>query len=156
MNDELTQLETWAGALLNKLGAPQRRTLARAIAVDLRRSQQQRIAAQRAPDGSDYPPRKRASGALREKRGALRRKRDAMFAKLKTARWLKATATPEGAEVGFMGRVAKLARVHQEGLEDRPAPGEKMIRYPKRQLLGFSEADRIMIREKLMDQIQRL
>ncbi len=33
-----------------------------------------------------------------------------MFSKLRTARWLKANVTPEGAEVGFFGRVALGAR----------------------------------------------
>lgn len=76
-----------------------------------------------------------------------------MFVKLRTARWLKANATAEGAELGFVGRVARLARVHQEGLSDRASPGGKMIRYPARPLLGFSERDRMLIRDLLLEQL---
>ena len=106
MTDDLIQINAWAGALLAKLAPTQRRQLARAIAMDLSRSQ--RAPAQRAPDGTPYAPRK--ARRLREKRGAIRRKKAAVFVKLRTARWLKAQATAEGAEVGFFGRVARLAR----------------------------------------------
>jgi phage virion morphogenesis protein len=163
VNDELTQLETWAGALLAKLLPPERRRLAGTIAQDLRRSQQKRIAAQQAPDGTPYDPRKRRAQPLRRKKGAINRKKDAMFAKLRMARWLKASATAEGAEVGFTGRVARLARVHQYGLNDRPVhqyglndrpdPGAKDVRYPRRVLLGFTEADRVMVRERLLEHL---
>lgn len=78
-----------------------------------------------------------------------------MFVKLRTARWLKANATADGAEVGFVGRVARLARVHQEGLQDRAAPGGKMIRYPERPLLGFSERDRAVVRDLLLEHLAR-
>lgn len=151
MNDALNHLDTWAGALLAKLAPPARRTLARTIATELRRSQQQRIAAQLNPDGTAYAPRK---PRLRDKRGAIRR-RATMFAKLRTARWLKATSTADAAEVGFIGRVARLARVHQEGLRDRVSPGGKQIRYPTRALLGFTEAERESIRTRLLDHLTR-
>jgi phage virion morphogenesis protein len=152
--DDLTQLELWAAPLLAKLAPAQRRTLARTIALELRRSQQRRIAAQRAPDGTPYPARKRRAEALREKRGAIRRRNSAMFVKLRTARWLKASVTSEGAEVGFFGRVARLARVHQEGGIDRVMPGGPMAKYPARLLLGFSEIDREIIRARLLEHLQ--
>lgn len=155
MADDLIQLETWAAPLLAKLQAPARRQLATLIARALRRSQQQRIASQTAPDGTPYIARKHQGDRLRDKRGQIRRKQGAMFKKLSTARWLKANATPDGADVGFMGRVARLARVHQEGLEDRAAPGGKMIRYPARPLLGFSERDRALVRDLLLQHLSR-
>jgi len=150
MADDLTQLDLWVAPLLAKLAPAQRRQLARTLALDLRRAQQQRIAAQKAPDGSPYPPRKRRAEPLRDKRGALRRKQGAMFAKLRTATWLKATATQESADVGFFGRVARLARVHQDGEMDRVTPGGRMVRYPQRPLLGFSPADRERVRDRLL------
>ena len=39
-----------------------------------------------------------------------------MFAKLRTARYLKTTATGEAAVVEFAGKVQRIARIHQEGL----------------------------------------
>jgi phage virion morphogenesis protein len=145
--DDLTQLELWAAPLLAKLAPAQRRQLAHTIARGLRRAQQQRIAAQKAPDGAPYPARKHRGESLRDKRGALRRKKGAMFAKLRTARWLKANVTNEGAEVGFFGRVARLARVHQEGGMDRINPNGPMAKYPARPLLGFTSTDHAMVRE---------
>jgi phage virion morphogenesis protein len=153
MADDLIQLETWAASLLVKIAPPARRKLATSIARALRGSQQERIAKQIAPDGTPYAARKSQGDRLRDKRGQIRRKQGAMFVKLRTARWLKANATAEGAEVGFVGRVARLARVHQEGLADRASLGGKMIRYPARPLLGFSERDRALIRDLLLEQL---
>ena len=154
MVDDLTQLELWAAPWLAKLAPAQRRQLARTIALDLRRSQQQRIAAQIAPDGTPYTARKRRTASLRDKRGALRRKKDAMFVRLRTVRWLKINVTNDGAEVGFFGRVARLARVHQDGGMDRVTPDGPAVRYPARPLLGFTPADRETIRGHLLQYLR--
>jgi phage virion morphogenesis protein len=151
MADDLTQLELWVAPLLAKLAPTQRRQLARTLALDLRRAQQQRIAAQRAPDGSSYPPRRQPTESLRDRRGAIRRKKGAMFAKLRTAKWLKATATQDNAEVGFFGRVARLACIHQEGGMDRVSPDGPMAKYPARPLLGFTVRDRDKVRDRVLE-----
>jgi phage virion morphogenesis protein len=153
MADDLTQLELWAAPLLAKLAPAQRRQLARTIALDLRRSQQQRIAAQVAPDGTPYATRKRAESG-RDKRGAIRRRKRAMFVKLRTTRWLKTNITQDGSEVGFFGRVARLARIHQDGGMDRVTPNGQMARYPARPLLGFTPSDRELILEHLLQYLQ--
>ena len=145
-SDPLRQLDEWAGALLAKLEAPARRTLAVTIARELRRSQQQRIASQHDAEGSPFVPRK---PRLRDRRGAIRR-RAAMFAKLRTARWLRIAGTPDAAEVGFTGRSARIARIHQDGMRDRAAPNAPEVRYPQRVLLGFTGADRVHIRDLLL------
>lgn len=148
--DDLDQLEGWAGPLLAKLQPDARRTLARTIGTELRRSQQQRIAEQRNPDGSAYAPRKRSKG-LRDKRGRI--KRSVMFAKLRTSRWLRMTTNPNAIAVGFVGRVARIARVHQEGLTDKVNSEGTLARYARRELLGFTEADRKRIRDRLIDHL---
>jgi phage virion morphogenesis protein len=145
-SDPLSQVEAWAGALLAKVQPSARRTLAIAIARELRRSQQRRIALQRTPDDSPYASRK---PRLRDRNGSIRRRAD-MFTKLRTARMMRATGTADAAEVGFTGRVARIARIHQEGLRDRAAPNAPEVRYAKRTLLGFTETDLAMIREQLM------
>jgi len=149
--DPLHQLEEWAGALLAKLEAPARRTLAVTIARDLRRSQQQRIASQHDAEGKPFVPRK---PRLRDRRGAIRR-RAAMFAKLRTARWLRIAGTADAAEVGFSGQAARIARIHQEGLNDRAAPNATEIRYPRRALLGFTSIDRECVRDLLLQHLWR-
>lgn len=143
--DPLIHLESWAGALLAKLEPPARRTLAVAIARELRRSQQQRIASQRDAEGAPFAPRK---PRLRERAGAIRRR--AMFSKLRTARWLRASGTADAAEVGFAGRVARIARVHQEGLRDRATLEAPEVRYPRRAILGLVSADRETVRDLLL------
>lgn len=151
--DELTQLELWAAPLLAKLAPAQRRQLARTIALDLRRSQQRRIAAQVAPDGTRYAARKRRTESMRQKRGSVRRRKDAMFTKLRTARWLKTNITNEGTEVGFFGRVTRLARVHQEGGMDRVTPDGPMAKYPARPLLGFTTTEQQTIRDHIVEHL---
>lgn len=149
MADDLHAVADWAGALLAQLSPAARRGLMRQLATDLRRSQQQRIAAQRAPDGSAYAPRR--PQRLRGKAGRIRR---AMFARLRTARWLRTRSDAHGLSVGFAGRVARIARVHQYGGTDAVRPGGPSADYPARPLLGFSPADLDLITDRLLAHLQ--
>ncbi|CAE6841703.1 hypothetical protein R69746_06954 [Paraburkholderia aspalathi] len=154
--DELQAVETFLGGLLGKLQPAARRAAMRDIARELRRSQQTRIVAQQNPDGSRYAarkPRTKPGGKLRDKRGRI--KRAAMFAKLRTARYLKTEADANGLAIGFAGRVARVARVHQLGETDRVAPGGVEYRYPARVLLGFTDAEREMIRDRLLQHLTK-
>ena len=147
MADDLTRLETWCKPLLDKLSAGERTRLARAIATPLRRSQTQRIAAQRNPDGSGYEPRK---PRIRDKKGRVRK---GMFARLRTARYLRSRVTPNSVAVEFVGRVSRIARVHQEGGSDRVSKNGPRVRYPARGLLGFTSADERLVRDLLIDHL---
>ncbi|WP_158935304.1 phage virion morphogenesis protein [Burkholderia sp. S171] len=150
--DELQALESWAGGLLSQLQAPARRAALRDIARELRRSQQARIAQQKNPDESAYEARKpRHVKKLRGKQGRI--KRAAMFAKLRQARYLRAESDANGLAIGFVGRIARIARVHQYGESDRVAPGGVTYKYPARVLLGFTDAERDMIRNMLLKHI---
>ena len=122
--------------LLASLSPAGRRKLAGEIAKELRKSQQQRIKQQKAPDGSPYQARKRQP--LRAKNGRIKR---AMFQKLRTSRYMKATGRENSAVVEFTGKVQRIARVHQYGLKDRPNANAKDVQYDERQLLGFSQKD---------------
>lgn len=148
--DDLTALEEWAGALLSRLDPAARRKIAVDVARELRRSQQKRIKEQRNPDGSAYEARR---PRLRERGGRVKQK--AMFAKLRTARFLKIETNGSGLGIGFVGRVARLARIHQEGQTSEVQRGGPSHAYPVRQLLGLTNADREMIRDKLLEQLTR-
>jgi len=148
MTDDLTKLETWASPLLAKLGAKERSTVARTIARRLRQSQAQRIAQQQNPDGSGYEPRKPRA---RAKKGRIRNQ--AMFGKLRTTKFLRIKFNPNEAAVEFIGRVSRIARVHQEGGTDLVSKQGPRIRYPQRQLLGFSAADVRMIQDVLVEML---
>lgn len=122
--------------LIASLSPAGRRKLAGEIAKQLRTAQQQRIKQQKAPDGSPYQARKRQP--LRAKKGRIKR---AMFQKLRTSRYMKASGRENSAVVEFTGKVQRIARVHQYGLKDRPNKHAQDVQYAERQLLGFSQAD---------------
>jgi phage virion morphogenesis protein len=149
MTNDLTALDEWMAPLLAAATERQRRDIAREIGKELRRSQAARIAAQKNADGTEYQPRKQppTNTRARQKAGSIRR---AMFAKLRTNKHLKVFVDDEGVAVGFLNRTARIARVHQEGLPDLVEPDGPTYRYPARQLLGFTEADRELIRDVLL------
>ncbi|TDY36842.1 phage virion morphogenesis protein [Janthinobacterium sp. 75] len=149
MSADLHALETWAGALLAKLQPAQRRAVNHKVAIDLRRSQAQRIKAQQGPDGAAYPARKRRK-EFKGKNGRIKRQKTAMFAKIRTAKHLKMKATGDQIEVGFFGWVTRVARVHQFGRQDKITKKGPVYTYPERRLLGLSEPDRTLIRESLL------
>ncbi|WP_285354640.1 phage virion morphogenesis protein [Pseudomonas sp. lyk4-R2A-10] len=147
MTNRLEALEDWAAGLLGQLEPASRNKLARSIGQELRRSQQQRIIAQQNPDGSKYAPRKQRN--LRGKQGRVKRKLK-MFQKLRTASFLKVQGDGNAIRVGFTGRVARIARVHQYGLQDRPERGAPNVSYDRREILGFTESDFDLIRDLLL------
>lgn len=150
MANNLEALETWAAVLLDRLEPGERGKLARSLALQLRRNQQQRVKAQANPDGTKYPPRKKRD--LRGKKGRIHRKLE-MFQKLHKVAYLKAKGDGSAISVGFTGRVARIARVHQYGLRDRAAPEAALIKYEQREILGFPDADIEMIRDRLLEHL---
>ena len=152
MSNNLEALETWAAPLLRKLEPAERGKLARSLAQQLRRNQQKRVKAQANPDGSKYTPRKKRD--LRGKKGRIRRKLE-MFQKLSRVAYLKASGDVSAISVGFTGRVARIARVHQYGLKDRAERGAPEVQYEQREVLGFTEADLDVIRDKLLSHLTK-
>lgn len=146
MGNEFEALEDWVSPLLAKLDVKQRRVLARNVARDLRRRQRDRIRAQTNPDGTPYAPRK--AQTFRAKQGSIRRR--AMFSKLSTAKWLKATTQGDAAVVGFFGNIARLAKTHQYGLRDRVSRDGPHVEYAQRELLGFTALDRDFIMDSVL------
>lgn len=139
---ELTPFDDQMAGLIGALSPASRRRLAAEIAKQLRAAQQQRIRQQKAPDGSPYESRKRQP--LRAKKGRIKR---AMFQKLRTSRYMKASGHNDAAVVEFTGKVQRIARIHQFGLKDRPNSHAQDVVYPERQLLGFTLADKQRIEE---------
>ncbi|VEI69305.1 phage virion morphogenesis protein [Serratia fonticola] len=144
---ELKPFDDKLAALIASLSPASRRKMAAEIAKQLRASQQQRIKRQQAPNGTPYASRRQP---VRGKKGRVKR---AMFAKLRTNRYMKAKGSNDDAVVEFVGRVQRMARVHQDGLRDRPTRYSKEVRYDIRQLLGFSEADRQIVEDVVISRI---
>lgn len=150
MTNRLEALEDWAAGLLGQLQPAARNRLARTLGQALRRSQQQRVIAQRNPDGSKYAPRKQRN--LRGKQGRMKRKVQ-MFQKLRTASFMKAQGDGNAISVGFTGRIARIARVHQYGLKDRAERGAPDVTYEQREVLGFTDSDLDLIRDGLLEHL---
>lgn len=136
--------------LIAALSPSGRRRLAGDIAKELRKSQQQRIRQQKAPDGSPYQARKRQP--LRAKSGRIKR---AMFAKLRTSRYMKASGRENSAVVEFTGNVQRIARIHQYGLKDRPNQHSQDVQYAERPLLGFSQEDKQLVETLAIKHLSR-
>jgi len=141
---ELHEVDAWLAALLSQLEPAARKKMLREVAHDVRRIQQANITAQRSPDGTAWEPRRVSA---RSKKGRIRR---GMFAKLKTAKYLKAQADADTAEVAFVPAVQKLARVHHYGLRDRVSRRGPMVKYAERSLLGFGEDTMLSIHALLL------
>jgi len=133
------------GVLIGNLSPAARKEMARSIAKRLRAGQQQNIKRQQEPDGTPFKPRK---APVRKKKGRVKRE---MFAKLRTAKYLKAKGTADDAVVEFTGNVQRMARVHHYGLRDRPARGGKEVHYEARPLLGLADSERNMIEQLIID-----
>jgi phage virion morphogenesis protein len=151
---ELQLINDRLEALISSLSAPARKEMARNIGRKLRASQQQNIKRQQAPDGTPFKPRKTQpvrsktqpvrskTQPVRSKKGRIKRE---MFAKLRTAKYMKTKASPNEAVIEFAGNVQRMARVHHYGLRDRPSRKGKEVRYEARPLLGISENDMQLI-----------
>ncbi|WP_175908419.1 MULTISPECIES: phage virion morphogenesis protein [Burkholderia] len=149
MVDRLSRAEEWASGLLDQLTPAQRAVLAKGLAIELRRRHSRRIAEARNPDGSRYEPRKPQA---RRKKGRIRR---AMFAKLRTARFLKTASSADASVLHFTRQVERMARVHQEGLRDRVERNGPIVQYPARELLGLADADVDRIADVVLDFLAR-
>jgi phage virion morphogenesis protein len=94
-----------------------------------------------APGGTPFTPRKRKGKGIRAK----------MFQKLKSSKWLKARVYPREARISF-GSATGLASIHHYGLRGRLVPGHNdRIQYPARPLLGFSENDKSLIEDAILE-----
>lgn len=135
MADALQQLAQWVTPLLQRMEPAARKAAMLEVATYLRKSQSQRIADQRNPDGTPYEPR-RPREQLAKRQGAIRSE---MFVGLRKASNLQRKATADMASVAMNPRVNYVARVHHYGLRDkvdRRDPRSPEVRYARRELLG--------------------
>ncbi len=102
---ELRPFDDKLAGLIGALSPAGWRKLAVEIAKELRRSQQQRIKHQKAPDGTPYQARKHQP--LRAKNGRIKR---IMLQKLRTRRFMKASGRNDAAVVEFTGKVQRIAQ----------------------------------------------
>ncbi|MEN8409737.1 phage virion morphogenesis protein [Acinetobacter bereziniae] len=135
-------LNRWFDQFFKHLEPSQRRELMRRLAQGLRIRSKNRISQQRDPKGNRFTPRKR------DQIGSIKRK-GAMFKKI--GQQLKTEYSADKASVGFDGRTAQIAKVHQEGKTIRPVDRAKPTKYPIRELIGFSNDDIEWIKEQILN-----
>lgn len=151
---DLAELEAYVGGMLKSLHPAERRKLLRKVATTMRRENRERIKAQKNTDGSAFAPRRnKPEEFLREEeKGKGKRttiKDRAMFRRLRIAKFLEARTTDYEAWIGYSNEVARVAKIHQFGLKDRPSHFRPAVRYARRELLGMTAQDR----ENLLDAV---
>lgn len=130
--DAIVGLNHWLDQISLRLEPGQRRELMRRLAQGLRVRHRDRIKQQRDPDGYRFIPRKRNQIGRIKRQGAL-------FQNI--GKQIKTEYSSDHAAVGFGGRTAFVARVHQEGENIKPIKYSKATQYPIRKLVGFSKDD---------------
>lgn len=145
---ELSAFDTRLAGLIAALSPQSRKAMAATIAKRLRKQQQQRIKQQVTPEGLPFTPRR--PQPLRAKKGRIKRE---MFAKLRTAKYMKAKGTGDDAVVEFTGQVQRIAKVHQYGLRDRPSVRANEVLYPARPLLGLDAEDMKIVEEAVLEKL---
>lgn len=123
--------------------------LQRQMAIKLRREQSKRITAQQNVDGSSYAPRK----PQRPKKGKQGKKvRAKMMNTIKKAAHLRIQQRTDGFDIGYTGRMAQIASVHQYGLTSRvDARRGTTAAYPVRELIGISDENKQMLDEMMIE-----
>lgn len=140
--DAIVGLNHWLDQIALRLEPEQRRELMRRLAQGLRVRHRDRIKQQRDPDGYRFIPRKRNQIGQIKRQGVL-------FQNI--GRQLKTEYSSDHAAVGFGGRTAFVAKVHQEGENIKPNRYAKPTQYPIRGLVGFSQEDEIYIMKTISD-----
>ena len=131
---DFARLPQYTNEILQKMSPGERAKISRTIGREVRNSQKQRNTSQHNTDGSSYAPRKKRS---RDRmKGKVRNK---MFSKIKSLTYLKVMSNADSIDIGFAGRIARIARVHQYGLRDRADKNAPSVQYAKRELLGLTE-----------------
>ncbi len=153
---DLTKVEEWLDGLMLRLEPGARRKLAMKVGQSLRRSNAQRIAANKEPDGKAMAPRRPRKGPDGKPIRSNRR----MFRRIRMARNMRIRATPDSVELNFGGgAVEKIAAIHhdgQVGTVGRTRAGRTIrARYEARRLLGFGNEDMDAVLEEVTKLLDR-
>ena len=138
--DAIAGLNHWLDQIALRLEPGQRRELMRRLAQGLRIRHRDRIKQQRDPDGYRFIPRKRNQIGRIKRQGAL-------FQNI--GKQLKTEYSSDHAAVGFGGRTASVAKVHQDGENIKPNKYAKATQYSIRKLVGFSKDDENWIQSEI-------
>jgi phage virion morphogenesis protein len=141
--DPLAPVEAWLAHALAALEPGARRALFGDIGRELRKRNQKRMSRQTGPEGKPWRARKpnkhgRVRAAVKMMRG------------LREARRMTMKAAPGGVEIGYSGRLGRIASVHHFGSVDAVTKGGPLVKYAARPLLGAAPEDVAYVRERIM------
>ena len=146
--DEYFKLEKWMQAGIEALSPASRRILLHRISIDVRKYNQVNITKQQNPDGTRWEARKRTQA----KSGQIKNKIKMMMG-LRQARRMRINVNADGAAIGFTGRNAQIASVHHTGSIGYVSKEGPKVKYPVRQLLGFSPEMLDIIEDRVIDHL---
>jgi phage virion morphogenesis protein len=155
--ENLDGLESFLQQCVDRLSPAERVKLGRRIGNELQKTNATRIRENVDPEGNEFAPRKsprRLRG--RGRRGIRsRRKSGPMFLRAKAKKYLRVTATAGETRVGYVGAMARIMSVHQEGLYDHVTrnPNSPIVKYDARRVLGFAAEDRLKVLEIVAAQL---
>lgn len=141
--------------LAGALQPGERRKLAGQVGTRLRAANAKRIKANITPDGDAMAPRKQKP----QSRGARPTVREAkaarMFQAAGTPRYLRKQNSADQIEVGFVGAMARIMRVHHFGLRDTVTrdPASPAVTYEARPVIGLAPDDRLAILGQVTDHL---
>lgn len=125
---DMSKFDARIAHAIAQLSNQSRRQMQADIGKYLRKANQQRMAAQKSPDGATWAKRKGSGSAS-----------GPMFKKLRSSNHLKLRQQSDGLKLGWSGQVGAIARIHHYGLSQRLAYGT--AKYAARELIGISDAD---------------
>ena len=150
---DFADIDLRIASLLEQVAAPGRKAIARKLGTELRRANGKRIRDNIEPDGGAMIPRQpRARGkGLRARIGPEALRGEKMFRDAGGVKFLRARPTDQGAKIGFAGAMARIMAVHQFGQSDTVTrdPASPRAKYPIREVLGITDADRAKILDLL-------
>ncbi len=161
--EDFAPLNTAIDDLTARLQPGERRKLAGKLGTRLRTANAKRIKANVTPDGAAMAPRRSqpAPKAGKPRSTSLRptslraEKAALMFRSAGKPQFLRRQASPDGIEVGFVGAMARIMRVHHFGLRDTITrnPESRAVTYDARPVIGLPPDDRLDILTSVTDHL---
>ncbi len=145
LESNISELQPWMQAYVDRLSPQSRKQLLRQVGTSLKKENRKRMTDQKNPDGQAWEPRKP------QKQHDKKQNNKKLFLRLRQAKRLRHRVMSDRLQVGFVGRTARLARIHHYGLRQQLKYGE--AKYPARELIGISASDKKLVADLLINHI---
>ncbi len=133
------KLDDWCHAVLKTFEPKKRQQTYRRIALALRKQNQKRMTAQKAPDGIAWQKR-----AVNNNNNGIAKKKKMML-KLRKVKHFKVLSKPDVAYIGWDDWTAESAAEHHQGLTTA-----RGIALPARPLLGVTKTDTALVYDLIL------